>query len=917
MLKSNVVSLLLVLLVVSMAWSGEISPYLADHLQDMTASSEVDVVVMMSDQVDIVSLKRQLKQDNATLAERNRIVIEALQEKANLTQQSAATYLDDLQSQGLIKRYKKVWIANMFIVTANKAGIEAIASLSEFSDLYYNYIIEGITPVEIGKSDPPLTTSIEIGLARINAPAAWAAGFTGAGRVVANMDTGVDGNHPAFSDRFRGDVDNDGDVDESWFDPYAGWTFPQDSGSHGTHTMGTICGCSPNGDTIGVAIEAQWISAAPIDRGGGIPGTIADAILSFQWFVDPDGNPETQDNPDAVGNSWGISPIYHGVPACDETFWVVIDNLEAAGTAVVFSAGNEGNQADAVRTPADRATTEYNCFSVGSVNGNLPHLPISSFSSCGPVYCTPDGSMACKPEVVAPGDNIRSSVPGGGYTTMSGTSMASPHITGAIGVIRSANPDLDVDSIKEILLATAYDLGDAGDDNTYGYGIIDLYEACLVAQQGYGFVEGYVYDEESNLLDGALIEVDGSTRLSYTDENGFYHIGLPADTTYTLIASFFGHYTDTAAVTITADQTVNQDFYLDYADYGFLHGYVYDSDSIALENAVLSVNDTPLDVVYTNSDGYYYFDNIPCGATYNIEAAASGHGCGLASVYIPENDTASQDFYLQMLESFEYDNGGYVGSGCWQWGSPGAGPDSAYDGSNVWGTTLNGDYPNNVDDWLTTIIYEVGDQASYSFYHWFDIENSWDGGNIQITTNGGSTWNVITPEGGYPDNSVVGLDYEPGFTNSSGGWQPCVVDLSSYAGQTIQLAFRFGTDGSVNRDGWFIDAVVLNPGINTGISDENIVIPSIFSLAQNYPNPFNPTTEISFNLPVSGYTTLEIYDIIGRRVKTLVSEELNAGTHTVTWNSSDNSDNSVASGVYFYKLKQADDVVTKKMMMLK
>lgn len=1272
MIKSIVMSLLLVLLVFSTVWSGQISPFLADHLQEMTVSNEVDVVIMLSDQADIASLNSQLKQEKATLEERNKRVIEALQEKASLTQPLVLSYLDDLQSQGLINRYKAVWISNMFIVTANKAGIEAIADLSEVSDLYYNYQIESISPVDISESDPPLTTSIEIGLARINAPAAWAAGFTGAGRVVANMDTGVDGTHPALSDRFRGDVDNDGDVDESWYDPYAGWTFPQDSGSHGTHTIGTICGRSPAGDTIGVAIDAQWIAAAPIDRGGGIPGTIADAILSFQWFVDPDGNPETQDNPDAVGNSWGISPIYHGVPACDETFWTVIDNLEAAGTAVIWSAGNEGNQADAVRTPADRATTQYNCFSVGSVNGALPHLPISSFSSCGPVYCTPDGSVAIKPEVVAPGDNVRSSVPGGGYSTMSGTSMASPHITGAVGVIRSANPDLDVDSIKEILMATAFDLGDEGNDNFYGYGIIDLYEACLVAQQGYGFVEGYVYNEDSNPLNGAIVNVVGSTRLSYTNVDGFYHIGLPADTSYTLAVSFFGYLPDTAVVAIVPDQTTNQDFYLDYAEYGFLYGHVYDLDSNPLENAMISVADSPLDPVYSNSDGYYYFDIIPNGATYTIEATANGYGYSSASVYIPVDDSVSQDFYLQVLESFEFNDGGYVGSGCWEWGSPSSGPGSAYDGINVWGTALSGSYPNDADDWLVTIPFEINNNLmSYSFYHWFNMENSWDGGNIQISTDGGSSWNVITPEGGYPDNSVVGLDGEPGFTSTSSDWQQCVIDLSMYTGYTVQFAFRFGTDGSVTRDGWYIDAVILNPGTNespeadvsptsfevglaidesvtypltisnsggldldftvavfadgrglimtvpnnpaapreykgvtvenknaieekgydapfnhdiatdfggpddfgymyidsdepngpeynwvdisgigeivnftygsiddgytdllpmgmsfeyygldysdimvstngwisfqgqtsshlsndpipdvgepnaviavewddldggdtglcykyydgennqfivswidwhyypdgntpahdfqvilngddnsiimqygdidgehqsdisigienefgdiglqyaynnaathpglaikytyplfwltvnplegtvppssstdldvtfnsedlsegtytgsiiiatndpdnnqitvpcilhvttTGIDDKTVLVPSVFSLSQNYPNPFNPTTEISFGLPSSGHVSLEIYDIIGRKVITLINKELNAGIHNITWDSSDESGEFVASGVYFYKLKQADNVITKKMMMLK
>ena len=120
-------------------------------------------------------------------------------------------------------------------------------------------------------------------------------------------------------------------IGESWFDPNGiSPSFPSDSGIHGTHTMGTMVGSTP-GDIIGVAYDAQWIAAAVIDIGG-LSGTIANALLAFQWSADPDGNPATvTDVPDVSSNSWGLSPIYGHVPtACDNTFWSAIDNLEAA-----------------------------------------------------------------------------------------------------------------------------------------------------------------------------------------------------------------------------------------------------------------------------------------------------------------------------------------------------------------------------------------------------------------------------------------------------------------------------------------------------------------------------------------------------------------------------------------------------------
>jgi hypothetical protein len=99
--------------------------------------------------------------------------------------------------------------------------------------------------------------------------------------------------------------------------------------------------------------------------------------------------------------------------------------------------------------------------------------------------------------------------------------------------------------------------------------------------------------------------------------------------------------------------------------------------------------------------------------------------------------------------------------------------------------------------------------------------------------------------------------------------------------------------------------------------DDNNAMPAVFSLNQNYPNPFNPSTEISFGVPVSGHVTLEVYDIMGRMVTTLVNEELSAGSHQVIWDGVNASGESVTSGVYFYKLSQGDNTTTRKMIMLK
>jgi hypothetical protein len=641
-----------------------------------------------------------------------------------------------------------------------------------------------------------------------------------------NIDTGVDGSHPALSARFRGDVDRDGDVDESWFDPYTThYPNPTDDGGHGTHTMGTMCGRTTSGDTIGVAIEAQWIAAAAIDRGGGIPRTVADAIASFEWAVDPDGDPNTQDNPDAIGNSWGLMTS-HGYPPCDTTFWRVIDNCEIAGSAVIFSAGNEGPTPNSLRRPADRGTTPFNCFAVGAVDGRNANLPIADFSSRGPSDCGPDGEQVIKPEVVAPGVQVRSSVPGGGYQSWDGTSMASPHITGSVAVLRQVNPNLDVDTIKRILLDTAHDLpfsNPDGEDNTYGMGVIDLYQACLAAQTGFGSVEGYVTASGGGPIEGALVRVVGGFPHDNADANGYYFISMQAETTYTIEASFFGYIPVDTEVAIIANDTARADFTLQVAPSGSLHGTVVDmADSTPIVGAQVEIAGAPIDPVPTNDSGYYEFLAIPGGSTYTIRVRASGYGIGQDTIFIPVGESRELNFALQAFESFEGDNGGWSGTGVWEWGEPTSGPGAAYDGTNVWATVLGGDYPNNADDPLFTGYYTVESQfATFSFYQWYEFENSYDGGNVAISTDDGLNWTIIDPQSGYPDDNITGLDGERGFTGSTGGWQEALFDVGAYQGMAVKFKFRFGSDGSVVRPGWYIDAVVLSGGTawNQGTPD--------------------------------------------------------------------------------------------------
>ncbi len=838
--------------------AGVLHSGLAKDLAHRPDTEFYKVIVRLADRADVVSLNAQLKREGATLALRHQQVVEALQTVANDSQPRMTDYLQKQVMSGEVRDFRTFWIENIIGVEATVREIKKIAQRPEVEMVYIDYIIETIAPVENHKvrpTEPPkegqAVRAVEPGIAAIKAPEAWALGYTGLGRVIANMDTGVDGNHEALASRWRGLTEP---AAQCWYDPVTSTTFPFDSGSHGTHTMGTIAGYTAVNE-IGVAKDAQWIAAGVIDRVD-IPTTMTDAVAAFQWFADPDGNPGTVDDvPDGVGNSWGISPIYHGsyiTGPCDVTFWTAIDNCEAAGCAVIFSAGNEGPTVASLRTPGDRADSPYNAFSVGSVdaNGAFPY-PISSFSSLGP-GCNDE----IKPEVVAPGDNIRSSVPGSSYSTMSGTSMASPHVTGSVAVLRQVDPNLDVDTIKDILLTTAVDLGTTGEDNTYGMGIIDLEQAVIYASQGFGTVQGNVSDSGTAAPIPARVEELSSGRIVYANAvTGDYSMSAAGDQSYTFEATYFGYLPQQQVAYVPVDGTVTVDFTLDPAPAGILQGTVTDLEGAPIDGAVISVLGTPLAPATTNASGFYQFTTIPGGSTYTIHVAAIGYGDEMASVFVPVGDTVVQDFSLTPAEAFEISDGNYTGSGEWEWGEATVGPSAAHSGLKLWGTDLDAAYNNSALYTLDSREYSLNDPgAALGFYHWRSIETGYDGGNVKLSTDGGGTWTLLLPDGGYPDDSIVGLG-EPGFTGS-GDWELVTFDLGAYLGQTVIFRWTFGTDSSVAYDGWYIDDVIV-----WGASSELLLPDMVLSASEIhlYADPGGTASEtLTFTNNGDGYLNFSI-----------------------------------------------------------
>ncbi|MDX2286403.1 MAG: S8 family serine peptidase [Bacteroidia bacterium] len=452
-----------------------------------------DISILLEAQADLKTLDTDLRRRQATPSERAYAVITALQTTAAATQ---GPLLELLRTHPEVEAgsVRPFWVANVVFARVKSPVIRTLSLHPAVAWIDRDYPV-ALDRAYAGTAAPMSPGGREPGLTAIRAHELWAMGYTGYGRSALSVDTGVDPEHPALTNNFKGRYFP---LSWSWLDPVNGGSQANDCDEHGSHTTGTMVGLDPlTRDTIGVAFGALWMGAQSI-CGGEQQSTMT---ATFQWALNPDGDPSTViDMPDVVNNSW-FHPGLSG--ECNSFYVPLLDAMETAGISVVFSAGNAGPGVSSMTAPKNISINLVNTFTVGNLNANAGNFfPINSSSSRGPSICGGTGSLLIKPEVSAPGTGVRSSVPGGQYSSFTGTSMAAPHVSGAILLLKEAFPSLPAYDLKLALYQSATDLGLPGEDNAYGMGLINLKRAfdTLVAQ-------GHVPAIPSNANDLAAMEL--------------------------------------------------------------------------------------------------------------------------------------------------------------------------------------------------------------------------------------------------------------------------------------------------------------------------------------------------------------------------------------------------------------------------
>src|SRR5882724_2088260 len=457
----------------------KIAPWVMEHTAN---GQQAEFLVVLADEADLGGAAAL-----PTKNEKGRYVRDVLWNESQTTQGPLLQWLGE---RGI--EHQSFYIVNAILVKGSREIAEMLATRSDVARVEGNPHIQNSLPQPVpateGASQPGAPATIEPGIVYTHAPDVWALGFNGQNIVIGSADTGVRWTHNALKPHYRGWNGVTADHNYNWHDSihYGGIVCgpdspqPCDDDNHGSATTGIAIGDDGGANQIGMAPGAKWIACRNMDKGAGTPARYIECMEFFLAPYPVGGNPSQGDTtlaPDITINSWAC-PTPEGCSV--STLQGAVEAQAAAGIMMVVAAGNAGSSCSNLTDPPSFYAASY---TVGALNTGTDS--VAFFSSRGPV--TVDGSGRMKPDISAPGTNTRSASNSSdnAYTIASGTSMATPHIAGAMALLWSANPSLQnqIDPSRAALNNAAVHIastkcGSAGSpNNVLGWGRVDILSA--------------------------------------------------------------------------------------------------------------------------------------------------------------------------------------------------------------------------------------------------------------------------------------------------------------------------------------------------------------------------------------------------------------------------------------------------------
>ena len=708
------------------AQSAKIHP---DVLEAMASSDFVQILIKLPEQVNLeasargAGLPQGMSSPPEKLAARQG-VLDKLQATAAVSQEQLLIYLETAAKAGLARDIQSFYIVNIIYAEVHPSLVRTLARRSDVDRLLPN---SRISQEDTNASATQISSGSQWNIQGIGAEALHDLGHSGNGVVVGIIDTGVDWNHPDLRTSWRGTLS---DPVFSWFDVVAGRGLPYDDDGHGTHVAGIILG----GSGTGVAPDAQWIAVKAFDEFG--DANSAWLLEAGQYMLAPldaQGIPRPHMAPDIINNSWGQDS------GLDEWYRPMVQAWRAAGILPVFASGNVTGP-ESIYNPANYPES-LAVAAIGLDN------KLSPFSAAGP----PPYSGIFKPDLSAPGENIRSTRAGGGYGIMSGTSVAAPHVSGAAALLLSSNPSLSIDILEAVLKQTAAPLTDAkytsSPNHGFGHGRVNVLEALTILE-GAGFIRGRVTAEITGVSPPAI---------QHTPVHEYYtDISLPVIAT------------------------------------------IQDQVGVARAEVTLEAGNFPMELLDGDAKAgswiaWIPYDRLNSAFDYSIQATNRAGVKSVNGPHLTQLVPGVTPPFSQDLASFPL---GWTWDGEWAWGYPGGKSPQSPQGTALFGTGLSTNYSAN--SWSTLYVPPLDLRsvtgAALHIEHWFEL-GAKDSAQVFISDDNFESWQVLEI-----------------FEGKSPGWTTLSLDLSPWDGWDIPIILGFdliSDEKAGGGPGWFIDGIHL------------------------------------------------------------------------------------------------------------